>query len=46
MRYSLCSYSLHRTVAAGKMDVFGYGAAKTLPGIAHLLRYNIVIILN
>jgi sugar phosphate isomerase/epimerase len=24
MRYSLCSYSLHRTVEAGKMDVFGY----------------------
>ena len=24
MRYSLCSYSLHRTVDAGKMDAFGY----------------------
>ena len=24
MRYSLCSYSLHRTVAAGQMDLFGY----------------------
>lgn len=24
MRYSLCSYSLHRTVEAGKMDVFDY----------------------
>lgn len=26
MDYSLCSYSLHRTVAAGKMDIFGYMA--------------------
>ena len=24
MHYSLCSYSFHRTVAAGKMDVFDY----------------------
>src|SRR5690349_4173811 len=24
MDYSLCSYSFHRTVAAGKMDVFDY----------------------
>ena len=24
MRYSLCSYSLHKTVDAGQMDVFGY----------------------
>jgi len=24
MRYSLCSYSLHRTVEAGRMDLFGY----------------------
>ncbi len=24
MGYSLCSYSVHRTVSAGKMDVFGY----------------------
>ena len=24
MRYSLCSYSLHRTFAAGEMDIFGY----------------------
>lgn len=24
MRYSLCSYSLHRTVDAGQMDLFGY----------------------
>ena len=24
MRYSLCSYSLHRTFAAGQMDIFGY----------------------
>ena len=24
MRYSLCSYSLHRTVAAGHLDIFGY----------------------
>ncbi len=24
MEYSLCSYSLHRTFAAGKMDIFGY----------------------
>jgi hypothetical protein len=24
MRYSLCSYSLHRTFDAGQMDLFGY----------------------
>ena len=24
MRYSLCSYSLHRTFDAGQMDIFGY----------------------
>ena len=24
MHYSLCSYSLHRTFAAGEMDISGY----------------------
>jgi sugar phosphate isomerase/epimerase len=44
MRYSLCSYSLHRTFEAGQMDIFGYidfckeaGFTQLDPWSAHLL---------
>jgi sugar phosphate isomerase/epimerase len=40
MRYSLCSYSLHRTVEAGKMDVFGYNRFCRDAGFTQLDPWN------
>ncbi len=43
MRYSLCSYSLHRTVAAGKLDVFGYNRFCREAGFTQLDPWNVHI---
>jgi sugar phosphate isomerase/epimerase len=43
MRYSLCSYSLHRTVDAGKLDVFGYNRFCRQAGFTQLDPWNIHI---
>lgn len=40
MRYSLCSYSLHRTVEAGKLDVFGYNQFCRQAGFTQLDPWN------
>lgn len=40
MRYSLCSYSLHRTVEAGKLDVFGYNRFCQEAGFTQLDPWN------
>jgi sugar phosphate isomerase/epimerase len=40
MRYSLCSYSLHRTVDAGKMDAFGYNRFCKEAGFTQLDPWN------
>lgn len=40
MRYSLCSYSLHRTVEAGKLDVFGYNRFCREAGFTQLDPWN------
>ena len=41
MRYSLCSYSLHRTVDAGQMDVFGYFRFCKEAGFTQLDPWNV-----
>jgi sugar phosphate isomerase/epimerase len=43
MRYSLCSYSLHRTVEAGEMDVFGYNQFCREAGFTQLDPWNVHI---
>lgn len=43
MRYSLCSYSLHRTVEAGEMDVFGYNRLCKEAGFTQLDPWNVHI---
>jgi sugar phosphate isomerase/epimerase len=43
MRYSLCSYSLHRTVDAGKMDVFDYDRFCKETGFTQLDPWNVHI---
>ncbi len=40
MRYSLCSYALHRTVDAGKLDVFGYNRFCREAGFTQLDPWN------
>lgn len=42
-RYSLCSYSLHRTVADGKLDVFGYNRFCRQTGFTQLDPWNVHI---
>jgi hypothetical protein len=44
MRYSLCSYSLHRTVEAGEMDVFGYNRFCKEVGYTQLDPWNYHIV--
>ena len=43
MRYSLCSYSLHQTVEAGKMDAFGYNRFCKEAGFTQLDPWNVHI---
>lgn len=43
MRYSLCSYSLHRTVEAGRMNAFGYNRFCKQAGFTQLDPWNVHI---